>query len=127
MDIRPILSSLRRSPTGAILVALQIALALAIVVNSLFIIVQRFEKVNRDPGMDVPNIFFVSFQASSDKFQGEATMREDLQMLRSLPGVQAATVVNGVPMSGGGSATSMYTESNEKGRRGDMNYFQVDE
>ena len=85
MDIKPILSSLRRSPTGAILVALQIALALAIVVNSLFIIVQRFEKVNRDPGMDVPNIFFVSFQASSDKFQGEATMREDLQMLRSLP------------------------------------------
>ncbi len=43
MDIKPILSSLRRSPTGAILVALQIALALAIVVNSLFIIVQRME------------------------------------------------------------------------------------
>ena len=127
MDIKPILSSLRRSPTGAILVALQIALALAIVVNSLFIIVQRFEKVNRDPGIDVPNIFFVSFQASSDKFQGGVTMREDLDLLRSLPGVQSATVVNAVPLSGGGSATSMYTESNEKGRRGDMNYFQVDE
>ena len=127
MDIKPILSSLRRSPTGAILVALQIALALAIVVNSLYIIVQRFEKVNRDPGIDVPNIFFVSFQASSDKFQGEVTMREDLAILRGLPGVQAATVVNAVPLSGGGSATSMYTEQNEKGRRGDMNYFQVDE
>jgi len=127
MDIKPILSSLRRSPTGAILVALQIALALAIVVNSLFIIVQRFEKVNRDPGIDVPNIFFVSFQASSDKFQGGVTMREDLGILRGLPGVQSATVVNAVPLSGGGSATSMYTESNEKGRRGDMNYFQVDE
>ena len=127
MDIKPILSSLRRSPTGAILVALQIALALAIVVNSLFIIVQRFEKVNRDPGIDVANIFFVSFQTSSDKFQGEVTMREDLAILRSLPGVQAATVVNAVPLSGGGSMTSMYTEQNEKGRRGDMNYFQVDE
>jgi len=127
MDIKPILSSLRRSPTGAILVALQIALALAIVVNSLFIIVQRFEKVNRDAGIDVANIFFVSFQASSDKFQGEVTMREDLAILRGLPGVQAATVVNAVPLSGGGSMTSMYTEQNEKGRRGDMNYFQVDE
>jgi len=127
MDIKPILSSLRRSPTGAILVALQIALALAIVVNSLFIIVQRFEKVNRDPGIDVPNIFFVSFQASSDKFQGEVTMREDLAILRGLPGVQAATIVNAVPLSGGGSATSMHTEPNQKGRSGDMNYFQVDE
>jgi len=127
MDIKPILSSLRRSPTGAILVALQIALALAIVVNSLFIIVQRLEKVNRDPGIDVPDIFFVGFQASSDKFQGEVSMREDLAVLRGLPGVQAATVVNAVPLSGGGSMTSMYTESNQKGRRGDMNYFQVDE
>ena len=67
MDIKPIFSSLRRSPTGAILVALQIALALAIVVNSLFIIVQRFEKVNRDPGMDVPNIFFVGWVPSGDR------------------------------------------------------------
>jgi len=127
MDIKPILSSLRRSPTGAILVALQIALALAIVVNSLFIIVQRFEQVNRDPGIDVPNIFVVGWVPSGDKFQGEATMREDLAVLRGLPGVVAATVVNAVPLSGGGSSTSMYTEPNEKGRRGDMNYFQVDE
>ena len=127
MDIKPILSSLRRSPTGAILVSLQIALALAIVVNSLFIIMQRFEKVNRDPGIDVPNIFFVGWVPSTDKFQGEVTIREDLAVLRSLPGVVAATVVNAVPLSGGGSSTSMYTEPNEKGRRGDMNYFQVDE
>ncbi|HEX9206743.1 MAG TPA: FtsX-like permease family protein [Steroidobacteraceae bacterium] len=127
MDIKPILSSLRRSPTGAILVALQIALALAIVVNSLFIIVQRFEKINRDPGIDVPNIFFVGFVPAGDKYQGEATMREDLQVLRSLPGVQDATVVNAVPLSGGGSSTSLFTEPNEKGRRGDLNYFEVDE
>ena len=127
MDIKPILSSLRRSPTGAILVSLQIALALAIVVNSMFIIVQRIETINRDPGIDLENIFYVGWTASSDKFQGEVTMREDLALLRSLPGVVAATVVNAVPLSGGGSSTSLYTEPNEKGQRGDLNYFQVDE
>jgi len=127
MDIKPILSSLRRSPTGAILVALQIALALAITVNSLYIITQRLELIGRDPGMDVKNIFFVGFVPSGDKYQGEVTMREDLAILRGLPGVLAATTVNAVPLSGGGSSTSMYTEPNEKGRRGDMNYFQVDE
>jgi putative ABC transport system permease protein len=127
MDIKPLLSSLRRSPTGAILVALQIALALAIVVNSMFIIVQRFEKMNRDPGIDVPNLFFVGFVPSGERFQGEVTMREDLAILRGLPGVEAATVVNAVPLSGGGSSTSLYTEMNEKGKRGDVNYFQVDE
>ena len=127
MDIKPLLSSLRRSPTGAILVALQIALALAIVVNSMFIIVQRFEKMNRDPGIDVPNLFFIGFVPSGERFQGEVTMREDLAILRGLPGVEAATVVNAVPLSGGGSSTSLFTEMNEKGKRGDVNYFQVDE
>ena len=127
MDIKPIFSSLRRSPTGAILVALQIALALAIVVNSLYIIVQRIQTVNRDPGVDVPNIFLVGWVPSSDKFQGEATIREDLAVLRSLPGVQAATVTNAVPLSGGGSSTSIFTEPNEKGQRADVNYFEVDE
>jgi len=127
MDIKPILSSLRRSPTGAILVALQIALALAITVNSLYIIKQRLDLVGRDPGMDVANIFFVSWVPSGDRFQGEATMREDLQVLRGLPLVEAATTVNAVPLSGGGSGTAMYTEPGEKGRKGQINYFQVDE
>jgi len=127
MDIKPILSSLRRSPTGAILVALQIALALAITVNSLYIVKQRLDLIGRDPGMDVPNIFFVGWVPSGERFQGEATMRADLQVLRGLPGVEAATTINAVPLSGGGSSTSMYTEPAEKGRRGDINYFQVDE
>jgi putative ABC transport system permease protein len=127
MDIKPILSTLRRSPTGAILVALQIALALAIVVNSLYIIVQRIEKVGRDSGIDVANIFLVGWVPVGDKFGGEAAIREDLQILRGLPGVAAATVVNAVPLSGGGSSTSLYTEPGEKGVRGDANYFAVDE
>jgi putative ABC transport system permease protein len=127
MDINPILSSLRRSPTGAILVALQIALALAIVVNSMFIIVQRIETINRDPGIDMANIFYVGWVPSSERFNGEVTMREDLALLRSLPGVQAATVVNAQPLSGGGSSTGLFTEPNEKGQRGDVNYFEVDE
>jgi putative ABC transport system permease protein len=127
MDIRPILSSLRRSPTGAILVALQVALALAVALNSLYIVVQRIELITRDPGLDLANTFVMGWMPLGDKFGGEAAMREDLQILRSLPGVVAATVTNAVPLSGGGSSTSMYTEPNEKGRRGDINYFAVDE
>ena len=83
--------------------------------------------MNRDPGVDVPNIFLVGWVPSSDRFQGETTIREDLGVLRSLPGVKAATVVNAVPLSGGGSSTSIFTEPNEKGTRADINYFEVDE
>lgn len=127
MDIKPILSSLRHSPTGAVLVALQIALALAIAVNSLYIVVQRLELLNRDHGVDVANIFVVSMVPVAGRFNGEATMREDLQVLRGLPGVVGATAINGTPLSGGGSSTTLFTEPGEKGQRGDTNYFLVDE
>jgi putative ABC transport system permease protein len=127
MHIHPILSALRRSPTGAILVALQIALALAITVNSLYIIVQRIELIGRDPGLDVANTFIVGIAPVGTTFNGEAAVREDLQLLRSLPGVVAATTINAVPLSGGGSSTRYFTEPGEKGKTSDVNYFEVDE
>jgi putative ABC transport system permease protein len=127
MEISPILSSLKRSPTGAILVALQIALALAITVNALFIISQRLDRLGRDSGMDVPNIFVVVFAPVGRTFDGAAAMREDLALLRSLPGVVDATAINAIPLSGGGSSTMYYTEPGEKGRESPGNYFEVDE
>src|SRR5512141_1434470 len=127
MELRPILSALRRSPTGAILVALQIALALAITVNSLYIISQRLERVGRDPGLDVANTFVVAFAPIGKTFNGEVAMREDVQLLRNLPGVAAATTINAVPLSGGGSSTEYYTEPGEKGKTSPGNYFEVDE
>jgi putative ABC transport system permease protein len=127
MEFGPILSSLRRSPTGAILVALQIALALAITVNACYITVDRLAFINRDPGLDVENTFVINFAARSRSFDANTAMREDLSILRGLPGVVAATPINAVPLSGGGSGTSYYTEPGEKGIRGDVNYFEVDE
>ncbi|MFO1406516.1 MAG: FtsX-like permease family protein [Steroidobacteraceae bacterium] len=127
MEIGPILSALRRSPTGAILVALQIALALAITVNACFITVDRLKFIHRDPGLDVANTFVIAFAARGRDFDAATAMREDLAVLRALPGVVAATPINAVPLSGGGSGTSYYTEPGEKGRRGEVNYFQVDE
>ena len=48
MRLHPIASALGRNKTGLILIALQVALTLAIVVNSLFIILQRLEKMGRE-------------------------------------------------------------------------------
>ncbi len=53
MGFRPMVSALLRNKTGPLLVALQIAFTLAIVINALFIILQRVEKMNRATGIDV--------------------------------------------------------------------------
>ena len=127
MEMRPILSSMRRNPTGAILVALQIALALAIVVNSTYIIVQRLEKMGREPGFDMPNLFSVAFSSAGKDFNAEPAMRDDIALLRSLPGVVSATTINSIPLSGGGSSTTVYTEPGEKGVQANGNYFEIDD
>jgi putative ABC transport system permease protein len=77
--------------------------------------------------MDVPNIFVVVFAPVGRTFDGAAAMREDLALLRSLPGVVDATAINAIPLSGGGSSTMYYTEPGEKGRESPGNYFEVDE
>ncbi|HZW59505.1 MAG TPA: cell division protein FtsX, partial [Woeseiaceae bacterium] len=113
MGVRPMLSSLLRNKTGPILVALQIAVTLAIVINALFIIVQRIEKMNRDPGMDVGNVIVVYARGFGANFDVQDSVTRDIDLVRSIPGVVTATVSNHVPLSGSGSGTGLRTVPDE--------------
>lgn len=113
MGLRPMLSSLMRNKTGPLLVALQVAVTLAIVINSLFIILQRIEKMNRDPGIDVNNVVVVYARGFGEDFDVVDSIHNDLDLIRSIPGVKAATVSNHVPLSGSGSGTGLWTVPDE--------------
>jgi putative ABC transport system permease protein len=106
MRLHPIASALGRNKTGLILIALQVALTLAIVVNSLFIIVQRLNNMGRPSGLDEQNTFTlrnVPFVAAREPdLAGLAT---DMAALRAMPGVLDATASNSVPLSNGGWST----------------------
>lgn len=104
LNIRPILSALLRNRTGAVLVALQIALALAILVNAAYIVKQRIDAVNRPTGMDDKNMFSIDSTGFTLHYDYEASVRADLAYLRGLDGVVDATVVNATPLSGSGSS-----------------------
>ena len=113
MGFGPMLSSLMRNKTGAILVALQIAVTLAIVINSLYIIVQRVEKMNRDPGIDVANVIIIDVRGFGDDFNVVDSISNDINLIKSIPGVVAATVSNHAPLSGSGSGTGLRTVADE--------------
>lgn len=113
MGFRPMLSSLMRNKTGPLLVALQVAVTLAIVINSLYIVLQRIEKMNRDTGMDVENVVVVYVRGFGKDFDVVDSIRNDLDLVRSIPGVKAATVSNHVPLSGSGSGTGLRTVPEE--------------
>jgi putative ABC transport system permease protein len=102
MELRPILSAMLRNKTGAVLVAMQIAFTLAVIVNAVFIVSKRVEKMTRPNGMDVAHIITAQVWAIDAKKDIEQMARSDMEMLRAMPGVIDATVSHQVPLSGGG-------------------------
>ena len=108
-DLGPIFRTLLRNKLGALLIALQIALTLAVITNAAFIISQRASDVARPSGLDEPNtaIFITTmFDPNLDQRQ---LYRDDLEALRALPGVVAATSIQSVPISGSGWGEDLYT------------------
>lgn len=110
MDIKPIFSALLRNKAGLALIVLQVAITLAVVCNSLFIILQRAERVGRPSGMDEVNTFAITSLGFAHGFDLRASMSEDLDLIRSLPGVVAATTTNSLPIGGGGWSTGLDTQ-----------------
>lgn len=107
LEIRPIYSALMRNKSGLALIVLQVAITLAVVCNGLFIILQRSESVARPSGIDEDNTFIISSLGFAKGFDLRSSMIEDLGLIRSLPGVVAATTTNTVPTSNGGWSTGL--------------------
>src|SRR5690606_29432185 len=61
-------------------------------------------------GVDENNLFTIRSTGYGTSFNDRAAIAEDLDMIRSLPGVIAATVSNAVPVSTSGSSTGMTLE-----------------
>ena len=112
-NIRPIASALWRNRTGALLVAFQIAIGLAVLVNAVYVVKQRVDKISRPTGMDTANMIWVASAGFAQNYDYEAAWREDIATLRALPGVKAASVISNIPLSGGGSSTGFQAKPGE--------------
>ncbi|KRG71633.1 ABC transporter permease [Pseudoxanthomonas dokdonensis] len=97
MEIRPILSTLRRHKTAASLIVIEIALSCAIICNALFLIGSRLERMERPSGTAENEIVRIQLTGIGTDSDADALTRTDLAELRGIPGVKAATVLNQVP------------------------------
>jgi putative ABC transport system permease protein len=128
VPFRPILSALLRNRAGAILVALQVAITLAVLVNAVYIVQQRVELINRPTGIDVDNIFVVSVTGFTKQFNYTAMLAEDIGWLNSVPGVVGVTATNSVPLSRGGSSDiAKPTPEDKPSQRFLVEYFHFNE
>jgi putative ABC transport system permease protein len=100
MEVRPILSALKRNKVGATLVALQIALTLAVVANAMSVIQHHWTDMRRPSGLDEANIFSMANQWVGKPDDLRARVATDVAALRSLPGVVDAEATISFPLSG---------------------------
>jgi putative ABC transport system permease protein len=127
LDLRPILSALLRSWTGPVLVAAQIAITLAVLINAIYIVKQRVDKVGRPTGMDVENIFVVHNVGINKRYEHEATIRADLAYLRGVPGVVAVTPMGYPPLTGRGDRIGIMIKYQDQANSVRTHYYEVDE
>ncbi|MEQ1512868.1 MAG: FtsX-like permease family protein [Lysobacteraceae bacterium] len=97
MDIRPILSTLRRHKTASALIVIEIALSCAIVCNALFLIGNRLDRMGRDTGMANDEIVRINIAGIGTNDNADAAVKTDLAAIRAVPGVKYATSTNHVP------------------------------
>ncbi|MFC4764179.1 ABC transporter permease [Dyella koreensis] len=114
MDIFPILSTLRRHKTTAVLVILEIALTCAIVCNAVFLITQRLDRIHMTSGVAEHELLQVRLADIGAKSDEKARTAEDLAALRQIPGVTAVASVNQVPFGHSSSNSGVRLDRDQR-------------
>ena len=102
MELRPILSAMRRNKFGALLIATQMAVTLAFLANAITLVEQRTAWSGRPSGIDERDIFILTSESVDHLTDAESREAADMAALRALPGVADAYTTNMYPMQGGG-------------------------
>ena len=127
-DIGPIFRALLHNKLGTLLIALQIALTLAIITNAAFIIQQRSADIARPTGLDEANTGLFITTIFDPKLDQMQIIRDDLEALRSIPGVLAAISTNSVPASGSGWGDGLFVDPEQPSNESiSFGKFMVDE
>ncbi|NYE28911.1 putative ABC transport system permease protein [Rhodanobacter sp. K2T2] len=135
MKLHPIIAAMRRQYAGAILIALQIALTLAIVCNAMFIIAQRVSRIDRPTGLQEDGLYWVTQQwvlpAADDPTkktaQLDAMQVEDMAALRRIPGVTSVASVNTLPLLNSSRDGGVALEPNQASPLARTVYYYGDE
>lgn len=115
MEIRPILSALLRSKTGAILIAAQVALTLAIVTNALYVVNDRLAIAARPSGVDEANVFLINYAGFRETDDRVQMQKRDVEVLRAIPGVVSVAWTNQMPMTQDGWGMGLAVDPTQTG------------
>jgi len=101
MEIVPIISSLRRSKMGALVIVIQIALTMMMISNVVSIVASRAAYFTRPTGMQEANLFAIGWRFTKETAT-QAMLETDIQSVLSVPGVVDMVSTNSYPIRGHG-------------------------
>jgi putative ABC transport system permease protein len=105
MQLRPILSTLRRHRLTATLLILQVAFTCAIVCNVVFLVAQRVQRVSVPTGIAEAELSIVHSSGFTRDESAQARHAVDLAVLRAVAGVRSVVAVSdSLPLSMGDSS-----------------------
>lgn len=110
MEIGPIWRALLRNKSSYILIALQIAVTMALMVNAIAIIQERTRLMGRPSGVDEENIFQLYSSSFDPELEFRSMVAQDLEAIRNFPGVVNAVMTNSMPLRQGGWSQGLQTE-----------------
>src|SRR3712207_5189884 len=95
MEFGPIFRSLLRNRVRVVLIVAEVALTLAIVANCMSLILDTRAELARESGFDDEHILLIQSNPFAESLNQQETLNQltdrDLQTLRALPGVKAAS------------------------------------
>src|SRR4051812_5755153 len=126
LQLRPILSTLRRHKTAALLIVLEIALTCAIVCNAVFLIFNRIERLGFPSGLADDELVYVSVSSIGRDAESPANTRIDLAALRAIPGVRSVAIVNEIPYGSESENTGVNMAPGQKASTIDVSVYKAD-
>ncbi|WDE13191.1 ABC transporter permease [Thalassomonas haliotis] len=123
MNIKALVKSLLLRKFTSGLLIIQLAITLALVVNSVILALDTRENLSRDTGMDNENILLVSLHPTSGNYRDldyyRSVVREDLSQLARLPGVKFVSAINQLPLRPRGALRNVHDLDNPEQERSD--------
>jgi putative ABC transport system permease protein len=97
--------SIRRNKTRSLFVVSQVAICLVLLIGAGLMIKSFGKLVGVSPGFNPENVLAMNISISGSRYAGSEQVvgfyQRALEQLSSLPGVQSAAAITGVPMAGG--------------------------
>ncbi|MBQ4811605.1 FtsX-like permease family protein [Pseudoalteromonas luteoviolacea] len=113
-DFLPILKSLKSNYIAALLFITQVAITFTILVNAIFLALEKREVISRPSGLDEHNIFYVATNLPVKDAEKKALLEQDLLRLNAINGVTSAAVSTGLPLTGWGRLVEVATKPDTK-------------